>query len=68
MAEQQLPRPNEEAGTGAENTPPGATRQALDRPRNPRAQSPNKDAEKQRTIDDPKGGEKGRSGRSRKKP
>lgn len=66
MAKQQPPRPDEEAGTGAENVPPGATRQAQERPRNPRSRGPNDDAETERTIDDPDGGE-GAPKRSRNK-
>ena len=40
MPEQQ-PRPHEAPNTGAENVPPGATRQAQDRHRNQPARGPN---------------------------
>ena len=52
-SQSKLPRPHEEAGTGAETTPPGATRQAEHRPLNPRRKGPNDDAKTERTIDDP---------------
>jgi len=52
-AKPKLPRPHEEAGTGAESIPPGATRQAEHRPLNPRRKGPNDDVETERTIDDP---------------
>jgi hypothetical protein len=65
MAKPNLPRPQEEPGTGAEAVPPGATRGALDRPRNPRPQGPNKDEPPERTLDDPQNPvrEAGRGGR-----
>ena len=40
MAKPQTPRPNEAANVGAENIPPGATREALNRERMPDAPGP----------------------------
>jgi len=57
-AKPRLPRPHEEAGTGAETIPPGATRKADHRPITPRRKGPNDDAETERTMDDPDKGEK----------
>ncbi len=54
----QLPRPAEAPNTGAETVPPGATPQAHERPIAPRRKGPNDDAEPERTMDDPGGGEK----------
>lgn len=47
------PRPNERPGTGAENIPPGATRQALDRPTNPGGGPPGSGAGPRHMSGDP---------------
>jgi hypothetical protein len=54
----QLPRPNEEAGAGAETVPPGATEKAADRLVTPRRKVPNDDVDNERTMDEPQKGEK----------
>ena len=58
MPKPKLPRPNEQPGTGAETTPPGATRRAAKRPITPRRPGPNDDADTERTMDEPHKGEK----------
>jgi len=59
MSGPSLPRRHEQAGTGAETVPPGATRQAFDRPLTPPRNYPNEDAVSEPTIDDPSKGERG---------
>jgi thioredoxin 1 len=59
MSRPQVPRPHEAPNTGAEKVPPGATREAFDRPVTPPRGDPNEDAVGGRTIDDPRKGERG---------
>ena len=48
-----IPRPNERPGTGAESIPPGATRQALDRPTDPGGGPPGSGAGPRHMSGDP---------------